>query len=194
MDLTIKPYSSVLFLHPALDALLDLVREHDLKPADVAQVTLRFPRSGVHCVDGNPLKSHCAQYILPIAIARCEVAVADLFEDRRLSDPVVAELSRRTTVVADDELNKLFPDFYASIIEIRLRDGRTLERRNDVARGYPETPMSETDLDAKFRKLVGSVASPARVAALERTLAGLDDAKDVTTLAVLLSVKPDSAP
>lgn len=191
-ELAIKPYSSVSFLHPALDALLGLVRENDLRGEDVEAVTLRFPRSGVHCIDGNPLKSHNAQYILPIAIARREIAVADLFEDRRLTDPLIADLARRTTVVADDELNKLFPDFYASIVEIRTRDGRTFERRNDIARGYPETPLSDAELRTKFRGLVASVASPARMASLEQALDGLDRAADVTELAALLSAKPDA--
>ncbi len=192
MELAIKPHASVSFLHPALDALLALVAEHDLKPADVESVTLRFPRSGVHCVDGNPLKSHCAQYILPIAIAKREVAVPDLFADARLTNPDVAELARRTSVIADDELNKLFPDFYASIIQIRTKAGKTLERRQDVARGYPETPMTQAELDAKFRRLVGSVASSQRLAALDKAIARVDAAKDVTELAGLLSAKPDA--
>jgi 2-methylcitrate dehydratase PrpD len=192
MELAIKPYPSVSFLHPALDALLALVHEHDLCPADIERLTLRFPRSGVHCVDGNPLKSHCAQYILPIAVARREVAVADLFEDRRLSDAHVAALAERTEVVADDALNALFPDAYASIIEIRTRDGRALERRNDIARGYPETPLSEAELSAKFLKLAGSVAGPDRVAALEGALAGLPEAREIDTLAALLCARPDA--
>ncbi len=191
-ELAIKPYASVSFLHPALDALLGLVRENDIKGEDVEALTLRFPRSGVHCVDGNPLKSHCAQYILPIAVARREIAVADLFEDRRLTDPLIADLARRTSVVADDELNKLFPDFYASIVEIRTRDGRRFERRNDIARGYPETPLSDAELSAKFQGLVASVAAPARMASLEKALDGLAQAPEVRELAALLSAKPDS--
>jgi len=169
------------------------VREHDLCPADIERLTLRFPRSGVHCVDGNPLKSHCAQYILPIAVARREVAVADLFEDRRLADPEIAALAKRTDVIADDALNALFPDAYASIVEIRTRDGRTLERRNDIARGYPETPLGEEELSEKFRKLAGSVAAPDRVAALEGALAGLPEAREIDTLAALLCARPDAS-
>ncbi len=192
MELAIKPYSSVSFLHPALDALLGLVRENDVKPADVEEIILRFPRSGVHCVDGNPLKSHCAQYILPIAVAHREIAVADLFEDRRLTDPAVADLAKRTTVIADDELNKLFPDYYASIVQIRTKAGATLERRNDIARGYPETPLSEEELDAKFRGLAGSVAGARRVDALSGCLNGLEKAPDVLELASLLTARPDA--
>ncbi len=192
MELAIKPYSSVSFLHPALDALFELVRENDLQAKDIEEIILRFPRSGVHCVDRNPLKSHCAQYILPIAVARREITVADLFEDRRLTDATVAELARRTTVIADDELDKLFPDYYASIIQIRTRSGAMLERRNDIARGYPETPLRDEELDAKFRKLAGSVASASRVDALSRCLDGLDSAASVDQLAALLSARPDA--
>jgi 2-methylcitrate dehydratase PrpD len=193
MELAIKPYACVSFLHPALDALLALVGEHDLRPADVERLTLRFPRSGVHCVDANPLKSHCAQYILPVAVASREVRVADLFTDRRLSDPEVAALAQRTHVVADDALNALFPDSYASIVEIRTQS-RTLERRNDIARGYPETPLSAAELSTKFKKLAGSVAAPERVAALEQALAGLPDTERVASLAALLCAKPDATP
>jgi 2-methylcitrate dehydratase PrpD len=193
MELAIKPYASVSFLHPALDALLGLVREHDLRPADIEQLTLRFPRSGVHCVDDNPLKSHCAQYILPVAVASREVRVADLFADRRLTDPEVAALAARTEVIADDVLNALFPDAYASIVEIRTRDGRMLERRNDIARGYPETPLAEAELAEKFRTLAGSVASAGRVAALEEELATLPQASNVGGLAALLGARPDAS-
>ena len=176
---------------PTLDALLGLVEEHDLQPADIETLTLRFPRSGVHCVDANPLKSHCAQYILPIALARREVRVADLYEDRREDDAAIADLAARTRVIADDELNALFPDFYASIIEIRTRGGRTLKRRNDIARGYPETPLSEEELTGKFLSLAGLVASPERVAALENKLAGLWQANSIDDLAALMAGKPE---
>jgi 2-methylcitrate dehydratase PrpD len=192
MELAIKPYSSVSFLHPALDALLGLVAEHDLQPEDVEELVLHFPRSGVHCVDGNPLKSHCAQYILPVALANREVRVADLFEDRRLTDPKVAELARRSRVVADDELDKLFPDFYPGIIRIRTRSGQVLERRNDIARGYPESPMSDAELDAKFRGLVRSVASATRADALAACLDSLESAASVSELAGLLGAAPDA--
>ncbi len=193
-ELAIKPYSTVSFLHPALDALFEILAATQLRAADVRRVTLRFPRSGVHCVDGNPLKSHCAQYVLAVAIARGAIEVGDLFVDRRETDPAVADLARRVTVIADDALDTLFPAFYASILAIETADGRVHETRKDIARGYPESPLSAAELDAKFDRLAGSVARPARVKALSDTIAALSQAPGVATFADLLRGPPDSCP
>jgi 2-methylcitrate dehydratase PrpD len=193
--LAIKPYPCVSFLHPALDALFALVEEHDLRPAQVEAVVLRFPRSGVHCVDDNPLKSHCAQYVLPTALVRGRLEVADLFTDRRADNPQIQALSERVRVEPDDgELEARFPDRYASEIEVRTTSGQSLRRRHDIARGYPETPMSPAEIEAKFDALVGSVASPERVAALKSALAALPRADGLDDYAALLRAPVESAP
>ena len=83
-------------------------------------------------------------------------------------------------------MDTLFPDFYATVIEVTTRDGRTFRRRNDIARGYPESPLSEDDLVAKFTSLVSAVAPPERVAALLKCIAGLPEAPSLSEFADLL--------
>ncbi len=191
MELAIKPYSSVSFLHPALDLLLGIAAREKLGIGDVAAITLRFPSSGTHCIDANPLKSHCAQYILPVALTARGLSVADLFEDRRLSDPAVAALAANVRVVADDELDRGFPDAYDTVIEVTTRDGRLLRDRGGIARGYPESPLSEAEVLAKFRKLAGTVAAPSRIDALQRAASGLWQAGDLAAYAAALAGRPD---
>ena len=187
MELAVKPYPCVAFLHPALDALLALLDEHDIEAGAVERVAMRFARSGVHCVDGNPLKSHSAQYVLAVAIARRALQVADIFVDARERDPVIRSLSERIEVIADDgELEAMFPDFYAARLEVTTRDGGRHATDAKVARGYPETPLGEAELEAKFRRLAGSVAAPERVERLWTLLSGLHESGDAATLAALL--------
>ncbi len=192
MELAIKPYSSVSFLHPGLDLLLGIARREKLAIEDVDSIVLRFPSSGTHCIDGNPLKSHCAQYILPVALTRAGLGVLDLFEDRRLTDAVVARLSTRVTVVKDDDLDRGFPNSYDTAIEIVTRDGRRFAGRSGIARGYPEAPLSEAEIRAKFDGLLEAVASPARIADLAAAIEGLWTAPDVTRYAALLGAPPDA--
>ncbi len=185
-ELAIKPYSCVSFLHPGLDALFGLLRDERVAHGDIEHLRLYFPQAGQHCIDGNPLKSHCAQYVLPVATVHGELRVSDLFVDQRVGNPAVAALARRVEIRNDPELDKLFPDFYATIVEIETKDGRVLRRRNDIARGYPESPLDDVELNAKFARLAGSVVTPANVDRLARMLATIEAVDDVTALADLL--------
>src|SRR6266508_3495399 len=63
-----KLYSSCSFTHPGLDALLGLAADEKLSASDIDRIVLRFPKNGAHMIDNNPLKSHCAQYILPVGL------------------------------------------------------------------------------------------------------------------------------
>ncbi len=187
MELAIKPYSCVSFLHPALDALATLVERHGVASHEVEGVELRFAESGSHCVDANPLKSHCAQYVLPVRLARGRLRFTDLFEDLRDRDGEVARLAARTTVVRDrGELEALFPDFYAGEVTLTLAGGRTVSERSDIARGYPESPLGEAELEAKFTELVGAVSGGERIERLREAARALGEAPGVDALMALL--------
>ena len=191
-ELAIKPYASVSFLHPGLDALMNIVREHDLSIGDVERIVLRFPKSGTHCIDNNPLKSHCAQYILPVALSATGLNVIDLFVDRRETDAQVRRLSERITVLADDELDRDFPARYTTIVEVTTTSGQQYSRRNDAARGYPQHPMSQAERYAKFESVGGTVASKSRLARLRQEVEGLWNAPTIDSYARLMGAAPDA--
>jgi 2-methylcitrate dehydratase PrpD len=185
-ELAIKPYPCVAFLHPALDALFEIVRAGGVTADDVDTITMRFAQAGAHCIDGNPLKSHCAQYVLPTALVRGKLEVADIFIDRRETDPLIRQLSGRVSVVVDSELEKIFPDFYATILEVRLKDGRKIIRRKDIARGYPEAPMSLEEINNKFFGLLEGTMPSERAEAIAAAVAELPKANRIDQLASLL--------
>ena len=188
MELAIKPYSCVSFLHPALDALGSLISKHHILSGDVEGIELRFAKSGCHCVDDNPLKSHCAQYVLPVRLTRGELRFTDLFEDLRQTNDEVARLAQRTSVLHDTgEFEDLFPDFYAGEITLTLKDGKKIRERSDIARGYPEAALSAGEIEAKFDQLVGAVAPPERRAALRQAAASVFEADNLDGLAGLLA-------
>ncbi|MEQ9639119.1 MAG: MmgE/PrpD family protein [Alphaproteobacteria bacterium] len=192
-ELAIKPYPCVSFLHPALDALAELIAAHDIHAEQVEAVALRFAASGAHCVDDNPLKSHCAQYVLPVRLARGGLVFTDLFQDLRESDAEVARLAAATRVDRDaGEFDRLFPDVYAGEVTLTLKDGHEVSARRDVARGYPETPLSQAEVEAKFDALVGAVADDGRRQALKVAAADVLDAPSVDVLAALLSKPANS--
>ncbi|MCA0922491.1 MmgE/PrpD family protein [Pseudooceanicola nanhaiensis] len=193
MELAIKPYSSVSFLHPALDALVGLLDDNALTSQQIEKITLRFAEAGAHCVDDNPLKGHSAQYILPVRAAMGRLSFLDLFIDRRESDPEVARLAASAEVIRDTgAFNDAFPDFYMGEILLTLTDGRVLSATSKVARGYPEQPLAQAELDRKFEEVTATVCSPARAKALAEAAETLYSAADVSTLTALLAQAPDA--
>jgi 2-methylcitrate dehydratase PrpD len=180
-----KQYSSCSFTHPGLDAVLDLSRRHNLKSADVRDIVLRFPKSGAHMIDNNELKSHCAQYILPVGLVFGRVMIDDILQDRK-KNPEVARLSANTRMVADPELDGGWPEAYASIVEITTTDGRHLSARVDHAKGTMENPLRPDEIHEKYLRLATTVTTAAHAERIAGTAARIEREKDVGALAALL--------
>ncbi|MGE5850550.1 MAG: MmgE/PrpD family protein [Candidatus Methylomirabilota bacterium] len=180
-----KRYSSCSFTHPGLDALLDLAHEHKLTAEEVQEIVLRFPASGAHMIDNNELKSHCAQYILPVGLVYGQVMIDDILHDR-LRHPEVGRLSAVTRVVGDPQLDRAYPARYASIVEVTTTDGRQLIRRVEHAKGTMENPLTAEEIYQKFRQLATTVTSPAHAEKTADLVHRIDRLPDLTGLAAML--------
>ncbi len=188
-----KLYSSCSFTHPGLDALLGLAREHNLKSADVQEIVLRFPSLGAHMIDNNELKSHCAQYILPVGLVFGQVMIDDILQDRT-RHPEVARLSRNTRMVGDPELDKGWPECYASIVEVTTTDGRRLSRRVDHARGTMENPLTPEEIHQKYLKLATTVTSASHAERIAEVVQRIERLTDVHGLTAMLRTLKPPAP
>ena len=185
MGFAIKLYSCCAFLHPGLDALMAILARRPLAPAEIERIDLRFPTNGMKLIDANELKSHCAQYILPIALVDRRVTIDDILHDRR-ADPAIAALAERVRVVADDDLDRTFPAQYSTIVEVTTRAGERLSERVDFARGCPENPVTYEEIEAKFSALAAPAAGAERAARISALVAELEQLEDVNELTGLL--------
>jgi len=188
-----KLYSSCSFTHPGLDALLGLAHEHNLKSSDVQEIVLCFPSLGAHMIDNNELKSHCAQYILPVGLVFGQVMIDDILQDRT-RHPEVARLSANTRMVGDPELDKGWPERYASIVEVTTTDGRRLSRRVDHARGTMENPLTPEEIHQKYLKLATTVTSASHAERIAEVVRRIERLTDVHGLAAMLRTLKPPAP
>ena len=143
-------------------------------------------------IDGHPLASHCAQYILPVGLVFGRVMIDDILRDRQ-RHPEVARLSSSMELVHDPELDVHYPERYTSIVELFLTDGRTLSRRVDDARGTPQNPLTAEEIRAKYVRLTEPVVPGARRDAIMAAVDGIDRARSIVPLAGLLRQKPGAA-
>jgi 2-methylcitrate dehydratase PrpD len=180
-----KRYSSCAFTHPGLDALLGLAADEQIRSSQVERIVLRFPRSGAHMIDDNPLRSHCAQYILPVGLVFGRVMIDDILLDRQ-RHPEVARLRRSMELIHDPALDAHYPERYTSIVELRLADGRAVSRRVDHARGTPENPLTPDQVRDKYLGLAVPVVGRRRAEAVVDAVERIDRAPDATRLCGLL--------
>jgi 2-methylcitrate dehydratase PrpD len=151
-----KPYACGLVVHGAIDACVQLKREHDLEPEDIERVELRTsPLVPKLC--GNPkpatgLEGKFSIYHACAAALTYGAAGEAQFAESVVRDPKIAALRSRIIATAEPAIHKL--EAYATV---RLRSGKVLEKRVERALGSVERPMSDRDLEDKFRALVEGV-------------------------------------
>jgi 2-methylcitrate dehydratase len=136
-------------------ATSELVREHALKPADVAAVRLRLSKRAVNH-NGDPAKKyprnketadHSAYFMTALGIVNRGIIVSDSFQDELYDDPLLRSLSDRVTLEHGPEFDEVLT---GAVVTIDTVDGRRLEKRIHYPRGNPENRMSDEELRAKF--------------------------------------------
>ena len=184
--ISIKPYPSGSLSHPAQDLILDLVRQHDLKAADIERIDVgtnsNVPNALIYPMPKTALEGKFSiPFCMAIAVLERKAGIAQ-FQDRKVRDKKVIEMMKRVTLFVDDELEKLGYDQVRSRIRIALKNGRTLEGRYDVARGHPEKPLSWTELGDKFRDCARLVLPDRNAAAALESVARIEQLKNLTAL------------
>lgn len=186
-ELAHKLYASCAFLHPGLDALMGLMSQESLTIKQIESMDLHFARSGAAVIDNNELKSHNAQYILAVAALRGKVTVDDILTDR-LQHPEVARLAQNTKVIYDDNLDALYPRQYSSMLTIRTTNGRTLTKRVDWPRGYPQNPLTGNEVMEKFMAMATQRCARKQASYIAQLTLNLEEIGNVNQLGMALSL------
>lgn len=185
----LKPYACCRQHHTAIDAVMELKEKHGLRPEQVERIRHRTFVVGSRGSDTHPKSVQAAKYSAPYTIA---VALALGCNERPqyamefIRDPALLALAAKVEVSADAELEALYNDKWASIVEVTLKDGRVLSARRDLPKGEPEHPLSDAELKAKFLSLASDGVSVDRAEAIWEAIFTLDEAADVSRLTGLL--------
>jgi 2-methylcitrate dehydratase PrpD len=153
--ISIKPYPSGSLSHPAQDLILDLVKKHDLRAGDIEAIEVgtnsNVPNALIYPMPKTALEGKFSiPFCMAIAVLERKAGIAQ-FVDRKVRDRKVVEMMKKVTLYVDNELEALGYDQVRSRIRIKLKGGKMIEGRYDVARGHPQKPMSWAELGDKFR-------------------------------------------
>lgn len=183
---TYKPFACGIVEHPAIDGCIQLRNEHKLKVDEVEAIALKVhplvleltgkktPQSGL---EGKFSVYHSS------AVAVIHGAAGEEeYSDAVVRDPKVIALRDKVTAVADKAMHE-----DQVHVTIRLKGGKTLEKSIEHCVGSLGKPMSDADLEAKFRALSAGILSKGETDKLIRLcwdIGKLDDVAEVARASV----------
>lgn len=162
--ISVKPYPCGVLTHPSMDAMKFLMEENGLAPEDIETVTLHAANNILgpirFAVANSELEGKfCMAFLLSSIILRGR-AGKDEFTDAFIRSPAVQEMQRRVSTAYDAEIDAMGHDKIRSKIQVVTKDGSRITRWADENyRGGPDNPLTDADLEAKFRGCAGGVIS-----------------------------------
>lgn len=193
LGMAVKPHAACRYSQAAIDAVLELVRDNDIKPQQVEHVTVGTFKGGIPivaeplAVKRRPRSMVDAQFSIHFAIAtaltRGSVTLGD-YRPEKLAAPELHALMDRVDCTHAPELDAAFPKQWPATVEMVLKDGKRLSKRVDVLHGDPEDPLSWDELVAKASGLMAEVIPGKQGAEIVATIKGLESrsARSLTEL------------
>jgi len=182
--------------HAPISAVLDLVKTNDLHPENVAKIQIRSLARAADILSDpskyDPHTKETADHSLPycIAAAVAERQVTPLqFTMGKIMDPTIRVQLNKVKVVADPEIEKVFPALQRVAVKITSTDGRVFEKTMDFPKGDPRNPLSDREIEEKFHALAEPIMTAEARKKLIDAIWSLEKQKSVTNLMELMSAE-----
>jgi len=131
----------------------------------------------------RPTTRESADHSMPYVVAAALIDGSfgdEVFSPKRLQDPRIRELMDRIAVKEDPELTRQFPDRLPCRIEIVSRSGEQKTATTDYPRGHYKNPMSDEEIENKFRSHAQRSLPAERMGPALATLWKTDSAKNLS--------------
>lgn len=144
----------------AIDAALQL-RPEVGDPRTIETIDIHTFDAAVDIIGKDPEKwrpktretaDHSLPYCTAVALADGDVTLAQ-FDPRRFNDPVLLDLVAKVRIHRDKALSERYPRGIPNRITVTLKDGRQLVREVEFPRGHALNPMTDAEVEKKFRAL-----------------------------------------
>src|SRR3954470_23224316 len=179
--------------HAPISATLDLVHEHNLKPEQVEKITIRSLARAADILSDpskyDPQSKETADHSLPYVIAAALVdrqVTPAQFTMQKIMDPKIREQLHKVEVVADPEIEKVFPALQRVIVHIDTRNGRSFKRQLDFPKGDPRNPLTDSEVEEKFAALAEGVLTSAAQKKVKEAVWNLEHVDSVAELMALM--------
>ena len=183
----IKRWSVGSPIQAPLDSLALLIQD-GLEADQVEKMVVRVAHQGANTTNDRNMPDICMQHMCAVMLLDGTVTFKSSHDEKRMRHPRVLELRKRIELLGDDALTRAMPS-RQGIVELTLKDGRTLRHHTTAVRGTAENPMTRAEVDVKSYDLIAPVSGRARARKLCDAIWQLDRLADVRKLRPLLQEK-----
>ena len=183
----VKQYPCCGSTHPAIDAMLELVRQHDLKAPAVERVqSWTHERRLEHTNRPDPKSTKDAKFSVQYRLARALVdrkVAVEHFEGDTYDDPQVRAVMSRVEVAP--YTTEQFPaeNHFGAEVRVTLRGGTVLAAKVDQPAGRTSAnPLPQERLRDKFENCALRALPPDRVAAVYNNVMSLEKLPDARAI------------
>ncbi len=184
-----KAFPTEALTHTPISAVLDIVHEHDLVPEQIAKVRIQsLARAADILADASKYDprsketaDHSLPYVIAAAIVDRQVTPAQ-FEPDKIADPRIRAQLNKVEVVADPEIEAVFPALQRVAVTVTTADGRTFHKQLDYPKGDPRNPLTDAEVEEKFDALAAPVLSAEARARLKDAVWNLESQSSITAV------------
>lgn len=188
-----KAFPTEALTHTPISAVLDLVKSNDLHPEQVQKIQIRsLARAADILSDSSkydPRTKETADHSLPYVIAAALVdrqVTPTQFTMQKIMDPKIREQLPKVEVVADPEIEKVFPALQRVIVQIDTKAGHSFSKQLDFSKGDPRNPLTDSEIEEKFGALADGVLSKDAQKRVQAAIWSLEHVDSVSELMALM--------
>lgn len=191
-EIRIKPYPCCRWAHRPLDALLGLMRTHNVNSDQVesieCEVGAHVSKVMTYPIARTALEGKfCLPYCLAVAVCDGRAGLSQ-FTDGRVTDAQVQALATRVSVIhpggkSEWEAGAMLP----CMVRLHLRDGTALAASTGAARGDRDNPMTFEMIVEKYRDCTRNLLAPERADRVLTLIAAIESQPDLSELSSILT-------
>jgi 2-methylcitrate dehydratase len=153
---------------------------------EIAEIRIETVTAAVRLMAGDPEKwtpatretaDHSMPYTVAVALIHGGVE-AQHFDDKYLRDPALLALAQRVKVAISVDADQRMPEAMRCYFALTTKSGATHTALVDYHKGHYKNPMSDVEIEAKFRPLAAPVLSAAQTDRLLGKLWRLEELTD----------------
>ena len=180
-----KAYPAVIHTQGPIGLVLELrqqVAAGEVESVRVATYGEAVRRTATEAEKWDPQTRETADHSIPYLVA---AAFQDggvtpaTFAPARIQDPALRPLIKKLTVVEEPEFTRRYPAESCTRIEVTATGGRRLVAETSHPKGHHRNPLTDGEVEAKFRGLAGGALEPE---GCDRLLAQARGLENATTL------------